>query len=111
MELLIDAADYHLLFDLRGSVGIPTAGEAVEIPGGATLTFGRVLERRGVDIPLTIELALTFSGGVASGVVANWLWQKLASRAKKVKIDRFEMTEITEDRFKRIVREHIEREE
>lgn len=108
MNIEIDADDYQLLFELLGQMRIPSSGEKIEIPGGATLTFSRVEERRGIETPLTVEFVLWFAGGVASKVVASWLWEKIAGRSKRIRIERTEITEVTEEKFKKIFHETIE---
>lgn len=41
-----------------------------------------------MGVPETLQLILTFGGGVATGLVANWLYDKLSGRTKKLRIGR-----------------------
>lgn len=103
----IDTHDRQLPFDMLGQKTLGP-GVGAEIPGNATITLGEMLVRKSVGIPETLEFALTFGGGVASGLVANWLYEKLRGRAAVLRIDR-QVVEIDQGAITRVLTERIER--
>ncbi len=106
MKIEIDTLDRGLGFDLMESTSLQ-AGISTDIPGGARLTFETTHIRKAFGIPETLQLALTFGTGVASGMVANWLFQKLNRRATKLRIDRTEI-EIEEGAIRRVIETRVE---
>ena len=106
MNITVDA-DYGLVFQLFGCPGSFSQGHTIELPGGCTLAYGGAIERRGVDVPATISLVLTFGAAVASSLVANWLWDRVCKHARRITIDRIEV-ELAEGPFKKVVREKID---
>src|SRR5215471_14216708 len=64
----------------------------VALPGGAVLTLESMIERKALDSPTLMTFGLTIPTGVATGVVANWLYDKFKGRARVVRIDRTEVT-------------------
>jgi hypothetical protein len=80
------------------------------IPGEATLTLKSMFGRRAFGAPETLDLVLGFAGGVASGVVANWLYGKLKGRNVRLRIEEHEV-EIEEGEIKRIISRVTEKSE
>jgi hypothetical protein len=71
---------------------------SIAIPGIGQLTLeNRRLEKSFVT-PETLTFALAFASGVSSGILANWLYDKLKGRKLKLLIEeheiRVEKTEI-----------------
>ena len=106
----VDTLDRQLGFDLFGPGKSLGPGVSTELPGDATLTLERLHIRKAIAVPETLQLVLTFGGGIATGLVANWLYDKLKGKAKKVRIDRVEI-QLDEGEIKRILTESIEREQ
>ena len=86
------------------------SGTVATIPGEATLTLRSMFVRKAFGAPETLELLLSFGSGVASGVVANWLYGKLKGRNVKLRIEEQEI-EIDEGEIKRIISRTIEKSE
>ena len=104
----IDTHDFFLARDLmETSSPSPLVGQKRTLPGGATVTFEGIIERRALDFPSTIQLVVSFGKGVLAGVVASWLYNKIKGRASTLRIDRTEV-EIEEGEIKRIIKEKIQ---
>jgi hypothetical protein len=110
IRLTIDTDDRRLAFDLMGNPNRIGSGTVAAIPGEATLTLRTMLVRKGLGLPETLDLLLTFGGGVASGVVANWLYGKLKGRNVRLRIEEHEV-EIDEGEIKRVITRIIEKTE
>ena len=108
MRIEIDTHDRRLSFDLLDNPKTVHASETAEVPGGAKLTFHGLLVRKAFGIPETIEAILTFGGGVASGLVASWLYEKIKGRATSLRIDEIEVR-IDKGEIERIIRRTIEK--
>jgi hypothetical protein len=109
IKLSLDTEDRRLGFDLLGTTRL-NAESSAELPGGARLKFQSIIARKAFGVPETLELVLTFGTGVASGVVANWLYQKLKDRNVKLRIEEYEV-ELEEGEIKKIISRVIERKE
>lgn len=108
MKIEIDTTDRALSSDLvRGAEGVEE-GQTVDIPGGAKLTVIALVKRYAVEFPETIEAILTFGSGVASGVVASWLYDKLKGRATTLRIEETEV-QIDKGEIQRIISRKIEK--
>src|SRR5690349_12107026 len=87
----IDTQDRRLAFDLMDSTAL-SKGDRHELGGGASVTFqGIVGKKSAFGVQETIELAISFSSGVGSGLIANWLYGKLKGKATRVRIHRQEV--------------------
>ena len=91
VRLTIDTDDTRLAFDLMGNPKQIGSGTVASIPGEATVTLKSMFGRRAFGAPETLELVLGFAGGVASGVVANWLYGKLKGRNVRLRIEEHEV--------------------
>lgn len=109
IRLSIDTDDRWLAFDLMGSSTVGE-GTATAISDGATLTVAAWHFRKALGLPETLELVLSFGTGVASGLVANWLFGKLKGRNATLRIEE-QWVEIEEDEIKRIISRVTERQE
>lgn len=82
-------------------------GQQKDLPGGAVVTWKGQIERKAIGSPTTITLLLSFGTGVASGLVASWLYDKLKGRASTLRIERT-VIQINEGEITRIITERIE---
>ncbi|HPE57423.1 MAG TPA: hypothetical protein PK904_13535 [Bacteroidales bacterium] len=57
-----------------------------------------------------VEIVFTISSGVASGIVANWIYSKLKGKTKILRINRIEI-ELDEEKITKIISEQIEQSE
>ena len=105
MELKIYTHDKDILFDILSKPSV-SRDESVAIPGDAKLTYEGTTIRLADGLPEIINFALTFGSGVAAGVVANWLYDKLNKRAEKIVINRKEV-EFDKEKIKRVIEETI----
>lgn len=108
MRIEIDTEDRQLSSDLMGNSETAQNGQTVNIPGGAKLTLGPLVKRYAVGVPETIEAVLTFGSGVASGLVASWLYDKIKGRATRLRIDETEV-EINKGEIEHIIVRKIEK--
>lgn len=106
----ITTKDRNLTSWLLGDPKTLRVGETkVEIPNGdAALVFeGEEFRKAGIDLPRVVEFSLTLGTAVGSGVVANWLWDKLKGRQiTAITIDKTSV-EFEEGQVKKIVTERI----
>jgi hypothetical protein len=63
----------------------------IDIPGNATIIPKGSAQGKGSDPSQRIVFVLAFRSGVSSGPVANWLYQKIAGRVTKIRIDQTEI--------------------
>lgn len=106
MELEIYTHDKNLLFNLMGKSSV-SRDEFVEIPNTNTkLIYKGTTIRLAAGLPEIINFTLTFSSGVAAGVVANWIYDKLKNRAEKIVINRREI-QMDKEEIKRFIEEEI----
>lgn len=110
----IDTHDENLENDLMETLS-PSIDQQKEMPGGALINYkGRLTELKesisAKNVLHVITLLLTFGGNVASGLIANWLYEKIKGKATKIRIQRKEI-QIDEGEIKKIIDEIIEAEE
>jgi hypothetical protein len=110
LRLSIDTADWRLGFDLMGNPQSLGSGATVVLPGNATLTYRHTEARRAFGMPETVELLLAVTTGTASGLAANWLYEKLKGRKVTLRIEEQEV-QIDEGEIKRVISRIIERSE
>jgi hypothetical protein len=110
LHVEVDTDDHDLAFDLMSRPELLGPGTSTEIPGYATLTVESLTMRKAFGFPETVELALSFGTGVASGLVANWLFAKLRGRTVSLRIERTEV-QVNAGEIERIIRETIEQKE
>ena len=71
-------------------------GDRIQIPGtAAVVTYSDFPKRGAFGVSSEVSLILTFAGGVASSLVASWLYNKLSGKVGMLTIDR---TEVKVDR-------------
>lgn len=100
MEIEIETVDYKLVSDLDSQT---------EIPGGTVIASKSEMIRRVEADSHLIELIITFSGGVSTSLIANWIYDKLKDRASRIQINRKEV-KFNKGRIERILIEEIEKE-
>lgn len=110
MQLEIDIRDIRVAFDILGTPGRLTSGSQVTAPGGATLTFEGLVERRALDIPGVLQFIVDCSVNVEIGLLAAWLYDKVKGRAARLRINRVEV-EIDEGEIKRVLLEQVDHEQ
>ncbi len=76
MNIEIHTHDKFLAFDLLGKSSI-TAGDEIRGTEDVRLKYNGSLIRKAAGFPEVVNFVLTFGSGVTSGVVANWLYDKL----------------------------------
>ncbi len=103
MDIEIKTYDKSLIFEILGKRSA-SIKDSVDIPGKAKLTYNGTFICKSIGIPDTINLALTFGSGVASGVVANWIYDKLKGKTEQISINRTEI-EFEKEQIKRVIEE------
>jgi hypothetical protein len=104
----IETKDRQLALDILGDSNCFNRGKIIDIPGNARLILKRIGERKGSGFSATIVCVIAFGSGVASRPIAHWLYQKIAGRASRIRIDRTE-TAVSKEEIKRIIREKVRR--
>ena len=83
-------------------------GDEISIPGDATLRYENSLSRRNV-LPIdssVLELTLSFGSGVASSLVASWIYSKLRNDIRSIRIER-KIVEVDKNEIRKIIEERI----
>jgi hypothetical protein len=107
ISLLIDTHDPRLAVDMLGNPKEIGTGSRTSIPGNAEVTLKSLYIRRAFGLPETLELAITFGSGVAAGLVANWLFDKLKDRDVRLRIEETEI-QIEQGEIRRVITRKIE---
>ena len=105
LEMEIHTNDIGLICDLLEKEGSIGENDEIKISNHAKLIYKGYLFQKGIGIPDIHLFILSFSSGVAGGVIANWVYDKL--RGKKVERLVFERTEVEVERgeIKRVINE------
>jgi hypothetical protein len=109
IEIGIATKDRGLSSSILNHPKMFTAGQTkVEIPGGGALVWeGEEMAKAGVDLPRVVQFSLEVGAGVASGLIVNWLWDRLKGKqVTAITMDRTTV-EFTEGEIKRVVQEKI----
>jgi hypothetical protein len=80
----------------------------IDIPGNATIIPKGSAQWKGSDPSQRIVFVLAFRSGVSSGPVANWLYQKIAGRVTRIRIDRTEIG-LSKEQIATIIRDKVGR--
>lgn len=107
MQLEIETRDIGVAFDILRTPGRLASGSSVSAPGGATLTFGGLIERRALDVPSVLQFIVDCSTDIEIGLLAGWLYEKVKGRATRLRINRVEI-QVEEGEIKRVLSEQIE---
>jgi len=105
MDIEIQTHNRFLPFELLNKKSV-LVNDSIELPGNAKLSYNGSLIRKSVGLPEIVNFTLTFGSGVAAGVVANWIYDKLKNKTEKISIDRKEI-QLDKEEIKRIIEEHI----
>ena len=104
MQICIHTHDTRLVFKLLGK-SQACAGDVIDVGQGVSLTYDGTYGRKALGFPEIIMLSASFPSGVAAGLLANWLWEKLRGQGiTQIEIDRT-IVEFNEGEIKRVIRE------
>lgn len=109
LNIEIESAERSLAFDLFETSQLAADDTRLTLGDGSTITYAGTLMRKAADMPELTRLVIDCVTAVGTGLVANWLYDKLKGRPAKLRINRTEV-EITRDKI-RIVVEQLENEE
>ena len=109
MQIEVETRDIRVAFDILGTPGRLASGTSVSAPGGATLTFEGLIERRAFNVPGVLQFIVNSSIDIDIGLLAAWLYEKVKGRATHLRINRVEI-QIEEGEIKRVLSEQIEHE-
>ncbi|MCL5669446.1 MAG: hypothetical protein M1392_05650 [Gammaproteobacteria bacterium] len=107
MQIEIETRDIRVAFDILGPPGRLTSGTSVLVPGGATLTFEGLIERRALDVPGVLQFIVDSSIDIEIGLLGAWFYEKVKGRATRLRINRVEI-QIEEGEITRVLSEQIE---
>jgi hypothetical protein len=109
LEVEIETHDRMLEFEMfEATSGLSAESSRVTFSDGSTVAYGGTMVRKAVGFPAIVHVAVELATAVGTGLVTNWLYDKLKSKPAKLRINRREV-EITPEKI-RIVIEEIERE-
>jgi hypothetical protein len=109
IKVEIEADDRTLDSDLMGTSSV-SVGQSFSMQGGAIVTYrGRTAETD-LAVPQKIELTISFGPGVAYGLTAEWLFDRLKGRARTLTVNRSE-TQIEKDEIRRVFEETLRQDE
>jgi hypothetical protein len=108
MHIKIDTDDRQISYDLMGNTTSLVRGATIKVPGNAMLTYDGLIGKKAFGFPLTLEFILTVTTGVSTGLVANWLYDKIKGRASTLRINRTEV-HMSKGEIERIIIEQIEK--
>ena len=98
--------DKNLVFDLmgEGSVGVDTLKEVMD---GLSVQWKGGFVRKDFGGAGLVTVVLTLGTGIVGSVVANWLYDRLKGRAKRIRIERQEI-EVDKGEITKLIQERIE---
>lgn len=106
MNIEIHTYDRGLVFDLLGKSSASVHDE-IQMSDQIKLRYDGSYIRKAVGFPEIAKFVLTFGSGMAAGVAANWLYDKLKGRKiEKLIIERTEV-EIDQGEIKRVIEENL----
>jgi len=106
MEIWIHTYDGSLAFDLLGKSQVCT-GDIIDLDQGVSLTYKGTYMRKALGFPEIIMLSASIPIGIAAGVLANWLWEKLRGRnITQIEMDRTTV-EFEEGEIRRVIHEKV----
>ena len=110
IDLLLEIVthDKNLGSEIFNTHGSFSANTKIEIPGGAIITAKGIILKKAFGFPETLELLLSFSTGVVSGLVSSWIYEKLKGKAISIHIDRTEI-QLNKNEIEKIIIEKIEK--
>ena len=106
MEIWVHTHDRSLAFDLLGKSQART-GDIIELDQGVSLAYEGTYMRKALGFPEIVMFSASIPTGIAAGVLANWLWEKLRGRnITQIEIDRTTV-EFEEGAIKRVIYEKV----
>jgi hypothetical protein len=104
MNIEIHTYDKGLVFDLLGKSSVR---DEIQISDQIKLRYDGSYIRKAFGFPEIANFVLTFGSGMAAGVAANWLYDKL--KGKKIERLIIERTEVEIDRgeIKKVIEEKL----
>lgn len=106
MQLKIYTYNPRLVFDLLGK-SAASVGDEVKISDQARLIYNGSEVRKAIGFPEIACFTLTFGLGVTTGVIANWLYDKLkGEKIEKLLIEKTEV-QVDQGKIKKIIEEKI----
>lgn len=110
IELRFDTGDSQLAFDLFAPAQSLKPGITITTPGDGTIVLRETYMRKAFGARETIILLLDAGKDLGIALFASWLYDKLKGRAQKLRINRVEV-EIEEGAIRKVITEHVERED
>lgn len=110
MTFEIETSGPMLAIELFGRPKSLEVGSRLVVPGQATIELQGLREQRDADLHTVVTLGVTFASGVAVNLFSSWLYDKLKSRARRLRIDRVEI-QVEAAEIKRVLLERIEGQE
>lgn len=104
----IDTQNKYLRSEIINNFDSFSSYNEIKIPGDVKITSHTLAIKKAFGMPETLELIISFSIGIASGVVASWIYEKLKGRAKALYIDRTKV-EIRKGDIEKIIIEKIKK--
>jgi len=106
INIEIHTHERRLVFDLLEKSSV-TQNDEIQITDQVKLRYAGSYERKGLDFPAIIYIAVSFTSGVGASVFANWLYDKLkGKRIEKFIIEKTEI-ELDQGEIKRIIEEKL----
>lgn len=106
MKIEIHTYDRRLAFDMFETSSTNDHTE-IQISSDVKLKYEGLYIRKAIGFPEILYSILEFSSGVATGVVANWLYNKLkGKKIKKLMIEKTEV-EINKGEIRRVIEEKL----
>lgn len=111
MEMKIYHHGWQAIHSLSVKEGETRSGGVIDIPkSGASIKYNGGTVCKSFGIPEVSEFIITFSSGVAAGVVANHIYNKLIGQKSKIEkievdhkvitLDKGELTQVIHDHLK-----------
>ena len=109
IRLKIDTLGTDLMYELTNEDNNSYREFKIEVVGDMIPNNFKPHERQIFGFHQTIELVLSFATGVSSGIIANWLYEKLKGHVSKITIERTEIR-LEKGEIERVIHETIKKE-
>ena len=107
MEIKILTYEGRLVFELLDKPSA-SVGDSIEIADQVRLIYNGSIIQKAIGFPEIINFTLTSGSGVAAGVIAAWLYDKLKGRkVDKLIIERTEV-ELDKGQIRKVIEERVE---
>ena len=106
INIEIHTHERRLVSDLLGKSSI-TINDEIQISDQIKLRYAGSYIRKALDFPEIIYIVVSFSSGVAAGVFANWIYDKIkGKRIEKFMIEKTEI-ELDQGEIKKVIEEKL----